>query len=126
ARDRPLARRRRQRSDPGSARRHGQRSDDHAHRPADRSALISTLPSVLRRPYSIVALAGVLAALIAGADTLGAGRASVAAAPALRDWPEFGLNPQRTSATGEATGIDAAAVQHLRLRSVALPGTADN
>ena len=48
-----------------------------------------------------------------------------AAAP-LGDWPEFGLNPQRTNATGAATGITAANVKQLHLRQVHLPGTADN
>jgi hypothetical protein len=47
------------------------------------------------------------------------------AAP-LADWPEFGLNPQRTNATGAATGITAANVKQLHLRQVELPGTADN
>jgi hypothetical protein len=81
---------------------------------------------VRRRPSAIVALASVLVALIAGAYTLVAGSASVAATPLLRDWPEFGLNPQRTSATDASTGISAASVPHLRRRSVALPGTPDN
>jgi len=53
-------------------------------------------------------------------------RAATAAAPLLRDWPQFGLDPQRSSATGDATGITAADVGHLKRRIVALPGTADN
>jgi hypothetical protein len=41
-------------------------------------------------------------------------------------WPEFGLDAQRTNATNRSTGITAANVTQLRLRRVALPGTADN
>ncbi|MGD0981445.1 MAG: hypothetical protein ABR946_08180, partial [Solirubrobacteraceae bacterium] len=44
----------------------------------------------------------------------------------LGDWPEFGLNPQRTNATGAATGITAANVKQLHERQIHLPGTADN
>ena len=77
-------------------------------------------------PRRVVALAVALTALVVGACALLAASASVAAAPRLTDWPEFGLNPQRTDATGESTGITAADVGHLRLRTVALPGTADS
>ncbi len=45
---------------------------------------------------------------------------------ALLDWPEFGLNPQRSDASERATGITAANVAHLRQRTVALPGTVDS
>jgi len=44
----------------------------------------------------------------------------------LRDWTEFGLDPQRSDATDLATGIDAANVKHLRRIHVALPGTVDS
>jgi outer membrane protein assembly factor BamB len=81
---------------------------------------------VLRRPRPVLALSIVLAVLIGGAFALAAGGAALAAVPLLRAWPEFGLNPQRTSATDDSTGIDAANVRHLRLRTVALPGTPDN
>jgi hypothetical protein len=47
-------------------------------------------------------------------------------APMLTSWPEFGLNPQRTSATDDATGITAANVAHLHPRKVELPGTVDS
>jgi hypothetical protein len=77
-------------------------------------------------PRRVVALAVGLAALGLGAGVLVSASASVAAAPRLSDWPEFGLNPQRTDASDESTGITAADVGHLRLRTVALPGTADN
>ncbi|HET7591105.1 MAG TPA: PQQ-binding-like beta-propeller repeat protein [Solirubrobacterales bacterium] len=44
----------------------------------------------------------------------------------LTDWPEFGLDPQRSDATGRPTGITAANVGHLRSRRVSLPGTVDS
>jgi len=77
-------------------------------------------------PRQGVALAVALTALVVGASALAAASVSVAAAPRLTDWPEFGLNPQRTNATDQSTGITAANVRRLRLRTVALPGTADN
>ena len=46
--------------------------------------------------------------------------------PALLEWPEYGLNPQRTNATSQATGITAANVAHLRHQQVTLPGTVDS
>jgi hypothetical protein len=49
-----------------------------------------------------------------------------AATAQLTEWPEFGLNPQRTNATDKSTGITAANVTKLNLRRVELPGTADN
>ena len=79
-----------------------------------------------RTPRQVVALAVALAALVVGVGALTAAGTSVAAAPRLTDWPEFGLNPQRTNATDQPTGITAANVGRLRLRTVALPGTADN
>lgn len=47
-------------------------------------------------------------------------------APRLLDWPEFGLNPQRSGTSALSTGITAANVSHLRRTSVALPGTVDS
>jgi hypothetical protein len=81
---------------------------------------------VPRRARSIVSLLITLATLVGSAYALASGGASLAAHPRLTDWPEFGLNPQRTNATDDSTGISAADVGHLRLRTVALPGTADN
>jgi hypothetical protein len=74
----------------------------------------------------IAALCCVLAALIASAYAFASGRPALASSPQLTDWPEFGLNPQRTNATDETTGITAANVARLRLHTVALGGTADN
>ncbi len=74
----------------------------------------------------IATLCCVLATLSAGAYAFASGRPPVAAFPQLTDWPEFGLNPQRTNATDETTGITAANVSRLRVHTVALGGTADN
>jgi hypothetical protein len=65
-----------------------------------------------------------LAARTAPAGSIPA--ADTASAAPLRDWPEFGLNPQRTDATEAASGITAANVAHLRHVSVPLPGTVDS
>jgi hypothetical protein len=44
----------------------------------------------------------------------------------LLDWPEFGLNPQRSDSSERATGITAANVTHLRRTTVSLGGTVDS
>jgi hypothetical protein len=44
----------------------------------------------------------------------------------LRDWPEFGLDPQRSNSSEQATGVTAANVPHLRRLTVALGGTVDS
>lgn len=49
-----------------------------------------------------------------------------AAAAALLDWPEFGLNPQRWNTTELSTGITRANVRSLRRITVPLPGTVDS
>jgi outer membrane protein assembly factor BamB len=46
--------------------------------------------------------------------------------PPLSDWPEFGLDPQRSDVSEDATGITAANVAHLRRTTVHLPGTVDS
>jgi hypothetical protein len=56
------------------------------------------------------------------ASTVAAGRVVAA----LQNWPEFGLNPQRSDATNASTGITAANVGHLRRLRIALPGTVDS
>jgi outer membrane protein assembly factor BamB len=45
---------------------------------------------------------------------------------ALTEWPEFGLDPQRSDATEASTGITTANVGMLRDRRVTLPGTIDS
>jgi hypothetical protein len=44
----------------------------------------------------------------------------------LLDWPEFGLNPQRTDVSPLSTGFTAANVTHLHRVTVNLPGTVDS
>jgi DNA-binding beta-propeller fold protein YncE len=44
----------------------------------------------------------------------------------LLDWPEFGLNPQRSDVSELASGIAPAQLAHLRQVTVALPGTVDS
>jgi outer membrane protein assembly factor BamB len=51
---------------------------------------------------------------------------SPTASARLLDWPEFGLDPQRSDVSESATGITAANVAHLQQRTVALPGTVDS
>jgi hypothetical protein len=48
------------------------------------------------------------------------------AAATLRDWPEFGLDPQRTDVTEAATGITASSLGRLTRRRISLPGTVDS
>jgi len=52
--------------------------------------------------------------------------AGVGTASRLLDWPEFGLDPQRSDTSELATGVTAANVAHLRRISVSLPGTVDS
>jgi PQQ-like domain len=52
--------------------------------------------------------------------------ASRAASARLEDWPEFGLNPQRSNSSEDTTGITADNVAHLRHATVNLPGTVDS
>ncbi|HEY2570893.1 MAG TPA: PQQ-binding-like beta-propeller repeat protein [Solirubrobacteraceae bacterium] len=52
--------------------------------------------------------------------------ASQASNSRLLDWPEFGLDPQRSDVSEDTTGISAAQLPHLRRHSVSLPGTVDS
>jgi outer membrane protein assembly factor BamB len=52
--------------------------------------------------------------------------ARAASAQRLLEWPEFGLDPQRSDVSEASTGITAANVAHLRRTTVALPGTVDS
>jgi hypothetical protein len=49
-----------------------------------------------------------------------------AAAGRLLDWPEFGLDPQRSDVSELTTGITAANVAHLHRSTIALGGTVDS
>jgi PQQ-like domain len=92
------------------------------------------------RPLRAAALT-VACALLCGCGGGGRGGSPAAADPAgpaavtrvaattpgeLTDWPEFGLDPQRSDATSMPTGITAANVGRLRSRRIALPGTVDS
>ena len=94
-----------------------------------------------RRLAPLSLLAALLALLVAACGgsaspthSLAAARAGTApggktAAPTgaeLQNWPEFGLNPQRSDTSNAATGITAGALAHLGRRQVVLPGTADS
>jgi PQQ-like domain len=48
------------------------------------------------------------------------------AAQQLRDWPEFGLDPQRSDVSESSTGVTSANVAHLRHTTVAVGGTIDS
>ncbi len=91
------------------------------------------------RPLARAALAGaclLLSACAGASSTVQATpRAPSAAIPAagastaageLLDWPEFGLNPQRSDASEQQTGVSASNVRHLRRRTLTLPGTVDS
>ncbi len=54
-------------------------------------------------------------------DTAGA-----SSAERLLEWPEFGLDPQRSNASEASTGINGGNVAHLRRITVALSGTVDS
>ena len=65
-----------------------------------------------------------------GSQPRGASAAAASPAPAagarLTDWPEFGLDPQRSDATLRPTGITPANLARLTRRRVNLPGTVDS
>jgi PQQ-like domain len=52
--------------------------------------------------------------------------AHAAADQRLLQWPEFGLDPQRSDVSEASTGITSANVAHLRRTTVQLPGTVDS
>ncbi len=51
---------------------------------------------------------------------------AVASTDQLRDWPEFGLDPQRSGVTEASPGISSSQLPHLRRLHVSLPGTIDS
>jgi PQQ-like domain len=82
-----------------------------------------TAAAVLVGACGSAAPADVSTPSIASAAIPSATRAS--AAPLL-DWPEFGLDPQRSDVSEGVTGITSANVAHLHRLTVALPGTVDS
>jgi outer membrane protein assembly factor BamB len=79
-----------------------------------------------RRLRLFAAFAALGALVVGAAIATAAPRVRIASAPLLRNWPEFGLNPQRSDTTADSTGITAGNLRHLRRVVVALPGTPDN
>jgi putative pyrroloquinoline-quinone binding quinoprotein len=90
----------------------------------------------LARLALVLVLFGLLAACgsSAASPDLPTPLASASAIPAparassqrLLDWPEFGLDPQRSNVSERTTAITSANVAHLRHLSVTLPGTVDS
>src|SRR5665213_1580356 len=92
-------------------------------------------PRQLTRLGAVAALGVLLAACGSSAPAaLDTPTASTLAIPAavqssarpLLDWPEFGLDPQRSDTSELATGITAANLSHLSRRTVQLAGTVDS
>jgi PQQ-like domain len=83
-------------------------ADTAAHAGADTAATLEarTTPAHRRRPPT--------------------GSAAAGAAAGLRDWPEFGLNQQRSDATDASPGIGRADLRNLRRLRISLPGTVDS
>jgi hypothetical protein len=89
---------------------------------------------LLRTCAPLGVLASVLAACGSGTPAESSPTASASAIPQpatasaqrLRDWSEFGLNPQRGDVGEGATGITSANVANLRRTKVTLPGTVDS
>jgi outer membrane protein assembly factor BamB len=52
--------------------------------------------------------------------------ASSSSVTPLRDWPQFGLDPQRSDVSEASSGIGVAQLRRLRRRTVSLPGTVDS
>ena len=80
----------------------------------------------LRRLACLSLLPLVLAVVHVTGENGPTARAKAQGGAVLDVWPEFGLDPQRSDATGAATGITAANVGKLRDRRVTLPGTIDS
>jgi PQQ-like domain len=87
-----------------------------------------------RRAFACLACASLVACGgSAPADTSTPTTAASAIPPVARtsaqrllDWPEFGLDPQRSDVGEAATGITSANVSHLRRKTVAVGGTVDS
>jgi len=60
----------------------------------------------------------------ARADAIGS--AAQTSGQRLLDWPEFGLNPQRSNVSERATGVTAANLSQLRRTTVTVAGTVDS
>jgi PQQ-like domain len=88
-----------------------------------------TLVSILAAACGLVAACGSATPAVVSAPRASASAipsAAVSSAGELLDWPEFGLNPQRSDVSELATGVTAANVTHLRHITVGLTGTIDS
>jgi hypothetical protein len=88
---------------------------------------------LLARSASIALLCALSACGTATPADISTPRVGAAAVPSaahlaarLLDWPEFGLDPQRSDVSESSTGITSANVSYLRRLTVALPGTVDS
>jgi len=108
-------------------------------RPISRALAIPLLLAAALSALLACACGGGSPTVAATTDGATAGRATAAqsatrtatgapAAPpaSLLNWPEFGLDPQRSDASNASPGIDAADLTHLRRLRIALPGTVDS
>jgi outer membrane protein assembly factor BamB len=77
-------------------------------------------------PRARLPAAALVALALAAVAIATAASSAATPKPRLLDWPEFGLNPQRTGSTDAPTGITAKSVHALRVGAVKLPGTPDN
>lgn len=78
---------------------------------------------------ALIAACGGSSAAESSTPTIGAEAiptATRASTTRLLDWPEFGLDPQRSDVSEDASGITAAQLTRLRHRTVSLPGTVDS
>jgi PQQ-like domain len=95
------------------------------------AALKSLRAGALTSACLLICACGSSSGNIAGLSTLTAPPGAIphpahAAAAPLSDWPEFGLDPQRSDSSERASGITSANVAHLHRRRVALPGIVDS
>jgi outer membrane protein assembly factor BamB len=89
--------------------------------------------SHLPRPILALAICTAIGACGSAPAEVAAPTAPTSAIPAtaatsarLLDWPEFGLDPQRSDASSLSTGITRANIVHLRRVTASLPGTVDS
>ncbi len=87
------------------------------------AALLALLGTACGSTASTATLTATSSPRAAGGERA-AGASRVAAN--LLDWPEFGLDPQRSDATNAGPGIARADLAHLRRVRVSLPGTVDS
>ena len=92
--------------------------------------LLTRVRGLLQAAACLLVLTAAASVTVAATGVLGdtsptAAAAARAAVPE-RDWPLFGLNPQRTDASDAPTGITAANAARLQRRVVAIPGTVDS